>query len=258
VVPVALIALTRPVPDSLSCCELTHLSRVPIDVAIARAQHAEYERALALLGCAIRHVPAAHDLPDSVFVEDTAIVLDEVAIVTRPGAESRRGEIAAVAEMLSDYRPLMFVTAPATVDGGDVLRLGRTLYVGVGARTNQAGAEQLRELGRPYGYAVRSVEVDGCLHLKSAATEVMPGCVLLNPTWVRRAWFDGQRTIEVDGQEPFAANVLRLGATVLCASACDRTRALLQSAGVNVRALDVSELAKAEGGLTCCSLVFNA
>ena len=251
------IALTRPVPDSLAHCELTHLSRVPIDVDAARAQHQEYERALASLGCDVRHIPAAHHHPDSVFVEDAAIVLDEVAIIARPGAESRRGERAAVAEALSRYRQLHALSEPATVDGGDVLRLDRVLYVGVGARTNPEGARQLGELVKPYGYRVRSVQVAECLHLKSAVTELASGLVLLNPAWIASRTFEGHDAIEVDPGEPFAANVLRVGHAVLCASAYDRTMRRLQSAGLTILPIDAGELAKAEAGLTCCSLIFS-
>src|SRR5687767_2142802 len=158
-----LIALTRAVPDAIMRCELTHLARVPIDLPAAVAQHAEYERVLTSLGCDVRRIRPTPELPDSVFVEDTAIVLDEVAVMTRPGAESRRGEIASVAHALGPYRTLLRMTDPATLDGGDVLRLGRTLYVGVGSRTNTAGAEQLAGLLDPHGYAVRAIRIDDCL-----------------------------------------------------------------------------------------------
>jgi dimethylargininase len=254
----ATIALTRPVPSSLAACELTHVARVPIDVAKARAQHREYEQALASLGCDVRHVQAADRLPDSVFVEDTAIVLDEIAVVTRPGAVSRWDETAGVAEALADYRQLRFLREPATLDGGDVLRLGRTLYVGVGGRTNEPGARQLAELVEPHGYEIRRVAVSGCLHLKSAVTLLADGLVLVNPSWIDPGLLAGQQAIEVHPEEPFAANVLRIGGTVLCASSYDRTGARLDDAGLAVRAVDVSELAKAEGAVTCCSLVFLA
>ena len=186
-----MIALTRPVPDSLAACELTHIERAPIDVSRARQQHAAYERLLGSLGCEVVAVPATHDLPDSVFIEDTAIVLDELAVITRPGAASRRPETAAVASTVGAFRQLQFLAEPATLDGGDVLRLGRTLYVGVGSRTNAAGVQQLTELVAPYGYDVRPVRVDDCLHLKSAITEVAPGIVVLNPDVDR--WPDVRR-----------------------------------------------------------------
>ena len=190
--------VTRPVPESLARCELTHLSRVPIDVAVASAQHQQYEEALRVLGCTVRHVPAAHELPDSVFVEDVAIVLDEIAIITRPGAASRRPEREAVAAVLSEYRPLQAIAAPGTLDGGDVLRLGRTLYVGLSTRTNEDGARQLAGHVAPFGYAVECVQTAGCLHLKSAATAVDSDRVLCNPAWIDTRVFRHVDVIPVD------------------------------------------------------------
>jgi dimethylargininase len=248
------VAITRPVPRSLTECELTHVQRVPIDISVARAQHTEYERTLASVGCEIVHVPAADGLPDSVFVEDTAIVLDEIAVITRPGAASRRAETGEVATTLGSFRQLQFLTGPATLDGGDVLRLGRVLYVGLGTRTNADGAQQLAAFISPYGYEVRTVPVDNCLHLKSAVTEVAPGVVVINPDWVNGQMFPDHAIMEVDPSEPAAGNVLRIGDTVVSAAAHPRTNARLSSAA-RVRTVDVSELAKAEGAVSCCSLI---
>jgi dimethylargininase len=251
-----MLAITRAVPDSLGHCQLTHIERAPIDIARAREQHAAYEKTLARVGCEVVGVPATHDLPDSVFIEDTAIVLDELAVITRPGAASRRPETAAVASTLGAFRQLAFLSEPATLDGGDVLRLGRTLYVGMGSRTNAAGVRQLTELVAPHGYDVRPIRVDDCLHLKSAITEVAPGIVVLNPAWVDARMFADQAIIEVDPSEPPAANVVRAGNAVLCSESFPRTRARIEAAGIATHAVDLSELAKAEGALTCCSLLF--
>jgi dimethylargininase len=250
------VAITRQVPQSFADCELTHLQRVPIDVALARAQHAEYERTLSSLGCEIVHVPAADELPDSVFVEDTAIVLDEIAVITRPGARSRRPETVDVAATLSAFRQLRFLSEPATLDGGDVLRLGRMLYVGLGTRTNAAGAQQLADFISPYGYKIREVPVDACLHLKSAVSQVAPGVVVINPEWVNGQMVTDHAIIEVDPSEPAAANVLRIGGTVVSPAAHPLTNARLSSAA-RVHTVDVSELAKAEGAVTCCSLLVS-
>ncbi|MEO8461275.1 MAG: dimethylargininase, partial [Dokdonella sp.] len=131
-----LVAITREVSPAMATCELTHLSRIPIDIALARKQHRAYCEALSALGCRVVSLPVEPDLPDSVFVEDVALVFDEVAVMTRPGAESRRTEGTAVANALSEYRNLLTTDAPATLDGGDVLRIGREIFVGVSARSN--------------------------------------------------------------------------------------------------------------------------
>ena len=250
-------ALTRPVPDSLARCELTHLERVAIDVARAREQHAAYEQALRQMGCTVEPMPAAMDLPDSVFVEDAAVVFDEIGIIARPGAVSRQRETDAVAAALGRYRPLAVISAPATLDGGDVLRIGRNVYVGVSGRTNAAGVKQLADSIAPFGYRVRPVETRGCLHLKSAVTCADDDVLVVNPDWVDVKQFAGMARVEVDPSEPFAANVLWVGDSVLCAVAAPKTRARLERGGLQVRVVDVSELAKAEGALTCCSLLIE-
>jgi dimethylargininase len=169
VVNAPVIAITREVSPSLRSCQLTHLPRVPIDAVVARAQHAEYERCLAAPDCVVRSLPAQPDLPDSVFIEDTAVVLDRLAIMTRPGSESRRPEVPSIAEALKPLRSLSFITTPATLDGGDVLVAGTDVFVGLSTRTNAEAIAQLRALLNPHGYTVKAVEVRGCLHLKSAA-----------------------------------------------------------------------------------------
>jgi dimethylargininase len=250
-------AITRAVPGSLACCELTHLARAPIDVALASAQHERYEEALRAVGCEIRCAPAADELPDSVFVEDVAIVLDELAIVARPGAASRRPERDAVAAVLSEYRPLEAIAAPGTLDGGDVLRLGKRLYVGLSTRTNEEGARQLSRIVEAFGYSVTRVRTEACLHLKSAVTALEPDRVLCNPAWIDAAVFDGLHVVPVDPGEPHAANVLSVGRTIVSASSQPRTVAGLRGMGYSVCTVDVSELAKAEAGVTCCSLIIE-
>jgi dimethylargininase len=253
-----LLALTREVPESISRCELTHLSRSPIDLTVARKQHQAYEEALANAGCTIRRLPPADDLPDSVFVEDTAIVFDEVAVITRPGAPSRRPETESVAAVLLEHRELLYIEAPATVDGGDILRVGRMIFVGQSSRTNAAGFSRLFEALPRYGYSVRPLTPLGCLHLKSAVTAFAEDGIVMNPEWVHADLFSGLRIIHVDPSEPFAANVLRVGEVVLCAAAFPRTAQRLRAAGTDVRMVDMSELAKAEGALTCCSVIVSS
>jgi dimethylargininase len=251
------IALTREVPERICECELTHLERVPIDRARAVAQHDRYERALRAAGCTVERLPATPQLPDSVFVEDAAVVFGPVAVIARPGASSRRAETPSVAGTLSKYRPLRFIEAPGTLDGGDVLRAGRRVYVGLSSRTNRAGTEQLRALLLPFDYEVDTIETRGCLHLKSAVTALADDRLLVNPEWVDVLQFDAYRLIAIDPAEPFAANVLRIGDTVLCAEAFPATRSRLEAGGLKTVAIDVSELAKAEAGLTCCSLIME-
>ena len=250
-----LIALIRAVPESLAHCELTHLARVPIDVQRAAEQHQRYEDTLRSLGCTVRHLPATHDLPDSVFVEDVAVVLDELAIITRPGAESRRAERESMAAVLSEYRPLQAIQAPGTLDGGDVLRVGRSLFVGLSTRTNEDGARQLARYAAPFGYSVRCVETEACLHLKSAATAIDVDRLVCNPEWIDTAVFGDLETLATHPDEPHAANVLWLGDTIVCAAAHERTATALQASGYRVVTVDVSELAKAEAGVTCCSVI---
>jgi dimethylargininase len=254
---VSTIAITRGVSATIDACELTHVSRTPIDVGLARAQHAAYESALASLSCEIGRIPADDRYPDAVFIEDTAIVLDELAVITRPGAESRRGELDAVAAVLGEYRTLVRMEAPATIDGGDVLQLDHALYVGRTLRTSDEGIVQLRALIAPYGYRVVAVDVDGCLHLKSAVTRVGADVLLMNRRWVSPSIFDGWRIIDVDDAEPAAANALRIGDSVIFPEELPRTRRKLEAEGIDVIAVPAGELAKAEGGVTCCSLILQ-
>ena len=253
-----LIAITRGVSAGVAACELTHLERQAIDLARAQAQHRAYEAALARLGCRVESLPALDDLPDSVFVEDVAIVLDEIAVVTRPGAESRRPETAAIAPVLANYRRVTFIQAPGALDGGDVLRIGRRIFAGRSGRSDEQGIEQLRAVVWPYGYTVTDVPVRGCLHLKSAVTEVAPGVVLVNPEWIEAAAFGHVSVMEIDPDEPYAANGLLVSGRLIYPASFPRTRVRLEAAGLSVEPVDVSELQKAEGAVTCCSLVFSA
>lgn len=250
-----LIALTRPVPRSIDRCELTHLERTPIDFALATRQHEQYENTLEKLGCVIERVEAADRLPDSVFVEDAVVVLDELAMLTRPGAKSRRGETDDVERAISRYRPVRKMTAPATMDGGDVLRIGRTIYVGISTRTNQEGLRQLAACAAPLGYTVEAVRVSGCLHLKSAITCAGDAVVVCNPRWVDTRLLPGCEVVEVDPGEPLAGNVLRVRDSLICAGAYPRTAEALQRRGFDVHLVEASELAKAEAGVTCCSVI---
>ena len=251
------IALTRAVPRSIERCELTHLARQPIDFEVAVAQHSLYEEMLKLMGCIVERLPEEPEMPDSVFVEDTAVVLDELAVITRPGAESRRGEVTSAEKALRPYRRLTKIESPGTLDGGDVLCVGRQLFAGLSRRSNGEGIEQLRYQLEPYGYSVTSVPFRECLHLKSAVTEVSTGVLLLNPHWVDSRNFPGMEIIEVDAEEPYAANALLTGGRLLVDAGHHRTLDRLRVHGLNPLTVEAGELAKAEGGLTCGSVIFE-
>lgn len=251
------LALTRAVPDSMARCELTHLPRKPIDIAVAHAQHARYEDALRAAGCTVERIAPLPDAPDSVFVEDTAIVLDDVAVITRPGAESRRRETESVAAALLPFRELVRIEPPATIDGGDVLRVGRRIFVGLSTRTNADAVDQLQAALAPRGYEIVPVIVRGVLHLKSAVTQVGPSQLLVNRDWIDATSFHEYEMIDVDPAEPSAANALLVRDSVLFPAEFPRTAERLERAGVHLVRVAASELAKAEGALTCCSLVFD-
>ena len=251
-----MIAFTRDVSPSIVRCELTHLSRAPIDLDRARAQHRAYEAAITSLGAPVRRLPDAPDLPDAVFVQDAALVFDEVAVIARPGAASRRAETESVAAALRPFRPLRFIESPGTLDGGDVAVLGRSVFVGQTARTSGAGARQLATILSPFGYTVTPVAPTGCLHLQTAVTRVADRVILVNREWVDPVVFGDVEVIDVDPAEPFAANALRVGDALIYPDNFPRTRARLEARGLRVVPVDVSELAKAEAGVTCgCLLV---
>jgi len=249
------IAITRGISPRFAECELTHIERTPIDLDIARAQHHEYINALEQLGCHVIELPAEMDLPDSVFVEDTAIILPEVAVITRPGADSRKPETESIAQALSPHIYLTHVRAPATLDGGDVLVLGKTIFIGLSTRSNREAIDQLHGLLCEYGYIVVGIPLHDCLHLKSAVTRVDEKTLLVNENWVDTGHFADFDIIEVNPSEPSAANCLPIGGSIVFSMAFLKTRARLEARGYQVIALDVSELAKAEGAVTCCSLI---
>jgi len=252
-----IVALTREPARSMDACELTYREREPVDAAAAAAQHRGYCDALRACGARVVTLPAVDELPDCVFVEDTAIVLEEVAVLTRPGVESRRGEVSLIEPEVARLRRVVRVEAPATLEGGDVLRLGRTLYVGLSPRTNASGAEALRRFAAPHGYEVVAVEPRGCLHLKTGCSALDEETVLVNPDWVDAGVFRGREVLAVDASEPWAANVLHVSGSICISAAFPRTAGMLAARGYDVRAVDVSEFAKAEGGLTCMSLLFR-
>ena len=248
-------ALTRHVSDSIVHCELTHRDRVPIDVDRARAQHAAYEEALRLVGFTVERVPAAPELPDAVFIEDTALVFDQIAVMAHPGAESRRSELPPVERALASHRALAHIEPPGTLDGGDVLVVERHVFVGRSSRTNDAGIEQLNAILSPFGYTVEGVPVLGCLHLKSAVTAIGGHTLLINRAWTRADAFRRYDLVDVHPFEPAAANALQVGERLIYPAEFPRTAERLERRDLKLHTVPASELAKAEGGVTCCSLI---
>jgi dimethylargininase len=251
-----LTAITRAVSPAIINCELTFLARQPIDLAKAQRQHRAYEELLESAGVGVISLPAEPALPDSMFVEDPAIVLDELAVILPLGTESRRAEATTIALALARFRKLAYVQLPGTMEGGDLLRVGRTLYAGLSSRTNAEGVRQLAAILAAHSYEVVGVPVTGCLHLKSAVTHIGGNTLLANRAWFGTTALSRFDWIDVAPEEPHAANALALGDTVILPASFPRTRARLETAGFKVTPLDISELQKAESGLTCSSLLF--
>jgi dimethylargininase len=252
-----LTAITRAVSPALATCELTFVERQPIDIAKAQSQHTAYEHLLAKLGIHVHSLPAEPDLPDSMFVEDPAIVLDELAVILPLGTKSRQPEAESLAKALAPFRKIARITAPAVMEGGDVLRIDRTLYVGQTTRTNAEGVRQLTAILAPHKYEVVPVTVTGCLHLKSAVTYLGRNTLLANRPWFDTTAFTNFQWIDVDPAEPHAANALAVADTIIFPASFPKTRARIETAAFHVTPLDISELQKAESGLTCSSLIFT-
>ena len=258
-----LTAITRAVSPALATCELTFVERQPIDIAKAQSQHTAYEHLLAKLGIHVHSLHAEPALPDSMFVEDPAIVLDELAVILPLGTKSRQPEAESLAKALTPFRKLAYITAPAAIEGGDILRIDRTLYVGQTTRTNAEGVRQLAAILAPHNYKVVPVPVTGCLHLKSAVTYLGRNTLLANRPWFETTPFAPPNSpahfqwIDVDPAEPHAANALAVADTLIFPASFPKTRARIESAGFHVTPLDISELQKAESGLTCSSLIFK-
>jgi dimethylargininase len=253
-----LTAITRAVSPAIVECEISFIDRHPIDLAIAQEQHHAYEKLLERLGARVISLPAEPALPDSMFVEDPAIVLGELAVLFPLGTDSRRPEAASLAKALSNFRKLEYVNLPGTLEGGDVLRIARKLFVGLTRRSNAEGIRQLGAILAPHHYEVIAVPVTGCLHLKSAVTHIGGNVLLANRTMFDSTPFAGYDWIDVDPTEPHAANALAFGGTIIFPASFPRTRARLEARGFHVTPLDISELQKAESGLTCSSLLFEA
>jgi dimethylargininase len=249
------LAITREISPRFNECEITHIDRTPIDLDIARGQHAQYVDKLKQLGCDVLELPAEADLPDSVFVEDAAFILPHAAVITRPGADSRKPETESIIQALSPHIKLLHIREPATLDGGDVLVIGKNIFIGISTRSNQSAIDQLNELLAEDGYTVAGVQLHDCLHLKSAVTRVGDNTLLINKNWVDTHQFEQYELIEIDPSEPHAANCLPIGHSIIYPTSFPKTSAKLTARGYKIVSVEVDELAKAEGAVTCCSLL---
>lgn len=250
-----MIAITHVPSKQLQRCQLTHLPSESIDHALAVEQHEGYCQMLRDLGVGVISLDVNKDMPDSVFVEDTAIILDELAIMTPMGNEARRAEPAGIEQELKKHREIRHIKLPAMIEGGDVLKVGQRFLIGNSSRTNSEGIEAFRKIVTPFEYDILSVPVHGCLHFKTACTALPDGRLLVNPNWIDMNALSGFESISVPEEEPFAANLLLVGDTVCLASSHQHTAELIRNLGFKVKTTDISELAKAEGAMTCSSLI---
>ncbi len=251
------LAITRLPASSLDGCKLTYLTRTPVDPARVRAQHAAFRNVLAECGARVITLDADEARPDGVFIEDTAIVLDEVAIIASMGTYERRAETPAVEEELARHRSIEWIDTPALIEGGDVLRIGRTLYVGRTSRTDDAGIEALRKSVTKYDYRVVPVKVEGCLHLKTGCTSLDEETILINPEWIDQGAFEGFSILPVPDAEPWGACALPVGRSICLSAAYPLTERLVRDRGHSVVTTDISELHKMEGGMTCLAMVIH-
>lgn len=249
-------AITRKVADSINNCELTYAQRQKIDVEKAREQHQNFEDSLRKLGAEVLSLESDNSLPDSVFVEDTAVVTRDVAVIASMGAQSRKGEPQKTAQVLKQFRPLKYMNTSVALEGGDVVEVEDSYFVGISTRTSKAGFDHFAEILMPYGYKIIPVPVKGCLHLTTAGTYIGKNTMLANPNWVDISMFKNMDVIEINSNEPWAGNAVHINGQVLLPASSARTAEKLYSRGFEVHTVDVSELEKAEAGLTCMCVIF--
>ena len=252
-----MIALTHVPSPGMEKGERTHIAPEVIDYHRALRQHVGYCRMLAGLGVQVRTLAVNRNMPDSVFIEDTAVVFDELAVLASMGVESRRAEPGGNEPVLREYREVHRIEAPATLEGGDVVQVGRTILVGLSSRTNRAGVEALKNIVSPYGYRIISVTVGQCLHLKTACTALPDGTLLVNPELLDMNALMGFDCVPITREEPWAADTLSIGPRVCMPAEHVRTAELIRKRGFEVVTVELSEFAKAEGGITCLSLLLN-
>ena len=252
-----LMAITHLPSPNLQNCELTFLESEAINIEKANEQHKNYCALLERCGANVIVLSENIALPDSVFVEDPIIVFDEVGVLTSMGVESRRAESEYMGKIFSKYRKIERITLPAKIEGGDVLKVGKKIFVGESKRTNKEGIQALEAIIKPFGYEVIAVKVFGCLHLKTGATALDDKTVFVNSDWVDAEAFQGFAKVEALSDEPFGANVLKIGDILCMNEAFPKSIALIKSLGYMVDSVNISEFVKAEAGLTCMSVPFT-
>ena len=252
-----MIALTHQPSPNMQACERTFVPHLPIDFSLVVQQHAAYCQALAGCGALVRTLHLNSALPDCTFIEDTAVVLDEVAILCSMGTPSRQAEPAGIEPVLREYRPVEWILPPAKLEGGDVLRVGRRLLVGHSSRTNATGIAALATIAERYGYHVNSIPVHGSLHLKTACTALPDGRLLVNSAWLDITPLADFDLIPILAAEPWGANICLAGGAVLLPAAHTQTAEIVSRLGFAVQPVEISEFSKAEGGVTCLSLIFE-
>jgi dimethylargininase len=250
-------AITRGVSTNIAACELTYRSRETIDVGKATLQLAQYCELLRKWDVNLMTIAASDAYPDCCFVQDTAVVLDEVCVIASMGAYTRQGEVSQVERLVAPFRRIRRIFPPATLDGGDVVRIGRRLFVGLSTRTNARGITALDRIVEPFGYTVVPVRVNGGLHLTTGCGVINEETVLLNPRWLDSCVFRGLRQLHVPEEEPWAANTIRVEGAVCLEEKAPRTIDLVQPFVESIDTLDISEFRKAEGSLSCLSLIFR-
>jgi dimethylargininase len=250
-------AITRGVSRKIAACELTYRSREEVNYEKAATQLERYCELLREWGLDLMPLAASDSYPDCCFVQDTAVVLDEVCIIASMGAPARRGEVSEIEKLITPFRTIRRIFSPATLDGGDVVQFGKRLFVGLSSRTNARGIAALGRIVEAFGYTVVPVTVKGGLHLTTGCGIVNDETVLLNPRWLDASAFKGLRQLHVSEKEPWAANTIRVDDAVCLEEGAPRTLDLVQPHVGSIDTLDISEFRKAEGSLSCLSLIFK-
>jgi dimethylargininase len=249
-------AIVRNIPNSFPQCITAFSGKSPIDVILAQQQHELYCKTLVELGLKLVRIEADNSLPDCCFTEDAAIVTDVLGIISLPGTESRHAEIIEMEKALTSFKKIRHIAAPATIEGGDVLKIGKKLFIGNSARTNDEGIKQVANMVSELGYEVIPVKIRNTLHLKTVCTYLGNNCIIYADGHFDENIFAEYDKIIVPATESYCANTLVVNGKVLIPKGFPLTRSLIEKKGFSVIELDMSEIEKADGALTCLSVIF--